>query len=158
MTDAADTPGIRYPPPLIYVAGFGIGLLLDKIVPLSIGEFTQNGFGQTVALAISIAGGILLASAMVMFLKNRTAIYPSEGAAAMVVSGPYRITRNPMYLGLFLVYLGGVIFINSVWPLIMLPFVIICMRRFVIAKEEAHLRARFGQSYVDYKESVRRWL
>jgi protein-S-isoprenylcysteine O-methyltransferase Ste14 len=85
-------------------------------------------------------------------------VRPDRAASALVVVGPYRITRNPMYLGLALVYLGIAIADKSVWALILLPVVLTIIQRRAIEPEEAFLERRFGTSYIRYKENVGRWI
>ena len=76
----------------------------------------------------------------------------------MVVRGPYRFTRNPMYLGLVCITAGLALLTNALWPLILLPIVIVIVRRAVIDREEHYLTAKFGEEYLRYKARVRRWL
>src|SRR5207244_12588786 len=76
----------------------------------------------------------------------------------IVVHGPFRFTRNPMYVSLVALYLSLTLFVNSVWPLVLLPVVIALVQRQAIAREEAYLEAKFGGEYRAYKPRVRRWL
>ena len=79
-------------------------------------------------------------------------------ARTIVTSGPYRYTRNPMYIGLTLGYIGFAIALNMAWPLVTLPLVLIALRVFVIAREERHLRDAFPDEYLAYCDRVRRWI
>ena len=81
-----------------------------------------------------------------------------EPTTAIVVHGPYRFTRNPMYVSLVGLYAGVTLFVNSAWPLILLPAVVLLVQRQVIAREEAYLEAKFGEEYRAYKARVRRWI
>jgi protein-S-isoprenylcysteine O-methyltransferase Ste14 len=92
------------------------------------------------------------------FANARTAIIPNQPASRLVSSGPYRYTRNPMYLGLSVAYLGGTLIVNSVWPLVVFPIVLGMLHSFVIAREERYLAAAFGAEYDAYRQRVRRWL
>ncbi|HEU5040160.1 MAG TPA: isoprenylcysteine carboxylmethyltransferase family protein, partial [Gemmatimonadales bacterium] len=76
----------------------------------------------------------------------------------LVTDGPYRFTRNPMYLGFTLWYLAGTAWVNSLWLLVLLPVVLLVMQRGVITREEAYLERRFGREYTEYRARVRRWL
>ena len=78
--------------------------------------------------------------------------------SALVIWGPYRFTRNPMYMGLTTLYVGGTLLLNDLWPLALLPVVIGLVQRRVIAKEEAYLERKFGDEYRAYKAGVRRWV
>jgi protein-S-isoprenylcysteine O-methyltransferase Ste14 len=88
----------------------------------------------------------------------RTTVRPDRAATTLVISAPYKITRNPMYFGRALVYLGITIAGQSVWALILLPVVLAIIQRRAIEPEEAFLEKRFGSNYIGYKEKVRRWL
>jgi len=76
----------------------------------------------------------------------------------LVIWGPYRFTRNPMYVGMATLYVGGTLLLNDLWPLALLPVVITLVQRRVIAKEEAYLERTFGDVYRAYKARVRRWI
>lgn len=150
-------PGVPFPPPLIFIAGFAIGLLLHQIAPLLLGR--PGSLGRELAGVLLIVAGLLwTAWGMVTFSRARTAIYPRAAASRLVTWGPYRFGRNPMYLGLTTAYLGGTIALNLVWPLLLLPFVIVALIAIVVRREERHLEARFGSDYEAYRARVRRWL
>jgi protein-S-isoprenylcysteine O-methyltransferase Ste14 len=83
---------------------------------------------------------------------------PMRPSSALVTSGPYRFTRNPMYLGMAFLYIALALALGFVWPLIVLPLVIAAVDQLVIAIEEAYLVRRFGQPYCDYMAETRRWI
>jgi len=155
MTATEDTSGVRFPPPLIYVAGFVIGYLLDRAVPL---RLTSRSLGEPLGWALVAVGVVLMGSAVMTFRRAGTSLNPARPTTTVVVHGPYRLTRNPMYLGWVIVYLGCVLLTNTVWPLVSLPIVLVLISRAVIAKEERYLDAKFGDAYRAYKARVRRWL
>jgi protein-S-isoprenylcysteine O-methyltransferase Ste14 len=113
---------------------------------------------EPVGLALVILGFGLGAWAIITFRRQRTAIYPNQPASTLVARGPYRFTRNPMYAGLTIAYVGGSLLIGSVWPIVVLPLVLLLLTRLVIRPEEAYLTSAFGESYVAYRRKVRRWL
>lgn len=160
MTDSVplSNAGVRFPPPFLFVIGFVAGWALDRYwraLPLS--RFAGSArvpFGWA-ALAVGI---ILAGWGMVTFKRAKTAIIPHVGASRLVTHGPYRFTRNPMYTGLTLQYLGGSALINSAWPIILLPVVLLVLIKTVILREEMYLRDAFGTEYAGYVASVRRWL
>lgn len=150
-------PGVRFPPPFIFAVGFLIGWFVDRRgrgLPLSGGRvaLARIGFG------ILIVGVGLAAWGIVTFRRARTAVIPHHAASQLVASGPYRFTRNPMYVGLTIVYIGGAVVLNSAWPLILLPVVLIVLARFVVVREERYLSDAFGDEYAAYRSRVRRWL
>ena len=111
------------------------------------------------------AGAVLIGLAaalggwgVVLFRRARTGVVPFSEATTLVASGPYRFTRNPMYLGMAGMLLGTAVYLGSVTPWLVLPaFVAIISERFIV-REEAMMEKAFGQPYRDYKARVRRWL
>jgi protein-S-isoprenylcysteine O-methyltransferase Ste14 len=159
MPDAAsDTSGVKFPPPLWYALGFGAGYVLQRLTPLSILPVDAAAIRGPVGWSLVTAGVLVMGSAVVAFRRAGTTPIPTKPVTAFVTDGPYRFTRNPMYLGWVLVYLGAAVLANALWPLLLLPFVVIVVRRRVIAREEAYLERRFGETYRAYKARVRRWL
>jgi len=108
---------------------------------------------------VSIAlGFVLLVTAVRGFRAVGTTLQPWESTTALVTSGPFRFSRNPVYLGYTLLYLGVALWTRSVWSLALLPLVLAAMTRLVIRREERYLDARFGAAYRDYARRVRRWI
>jgi protein-S-isoprenylcysteine O-methyltransferase Ste14 len=105
-----------------------------------------------------LAGVLLAVSAAYLFRRGGTTPNPTKPTTALVIGGPYRLTRNPMYVGMATLYFGGTLLLNDPWPLAFLPVVIALVRRRVIAREEAYLERRFGDEYRAYKARVRRWI
>jgi protein-S-isoprenylcysteine O-methyltransferase Ste14 len=96
--------------------------------------------------------------ALATFRAAGTAISPNRPASTLVTHGPFRLSRNPMYLALSLLYLGVMLLVNSVWTLLLLPFVIAVLHLTVIRHEERYLAATFGIGYDAYRRRVRRSL
>ena len=145
-------------PPLLFIAGFLLGWWLDTRL-----EFLIHGIGAgpiQVGLGFGLAGigFLLMLWGITTFGRARTAVMPMSPARAIVVTGPYRFTRNPMYIGLTIAYVGIALLVNMAWPLVTLPAVMIALRLFVIAREERHLRQAFPEAYAAYCARVRRWL
>jgi protein-S-isoprenylcysteine O-methyltransferase Ste14 len=158
MQQPLSNPGVRFPPPILLVAGFLVGWVLDRYwhaLPLS---HVGGSAVEVIGLVLLIVGAVLVASGVLTFRRARTAIIPSHGASQLVTNGPYRFTRNPMYTGFALAYIGGAAVIDSLWPLLLLPVAIIALVRLVISREEAYLRSAFGTEYTVYQARVRRWL
>jgi protein-S-isoprenylcysteine O-methyltransferase Ste14 len=101
---------------------------------------------------------LLALSAVSLFSRARTHLIPNRPANSLVIAGPYRFTRNPMYVALTVAYLGVCVLMQSLWALVLLPLVLATISRKVIAPEEAYLERRFGGEYGEYKTRVRRWL
>lgn len=155
---ASDTSGVRIFPPFIYAGLFVVGYALHRFVPLRLWPDALPSAARAAAWVLVVIWAALGGSAVWLFRRAGTTPNPTKPTAAVVMHGPYRITRNPMYLGLVFLYLGLSIFVNSVWPLVLLPAVIALVQRFVIAREEAYLEAKFGEEYRAYKARVRRWI
>lgn len=150
-----DHPNVRIPPPLIYVAGFLIGLLLEKGFPVAVLPRTPTRIGASVCIALWV---ILGAWSIGLFRRLRTSLLPIRPTTTLVVSGPYRFTRNPMYLALAFLYVGLALWFLMFWALVLLPAVIAVVQYFVIAREEKYLEEKFGEEYHQYRVRVRRWI
>jgi protein-S-isoprenylcysteine O-methyltransferase Ste14 len=85
-------------------------------------------------------------------------VRPFDAVAALVTTGVYRFSRNPMYTGLAIMVVGAAMLLGTWWPIVLLPFALISIRTLVIAPEERYLAERFEQTYRDYHQAVRRWL
>ena len=153
--DKPDNPGVHVPPPFVYVMAIGFGVLLQRAVPLRIG----GGIVRVIAAwALVAAFGALVASSFQSFWSRHTSVVPIRPATTLVVSGPYRWTRNPMYVGMALLTLGAALWLNTWWIVLLLAPVLVAIDRLVIAREEDYLRRRFGSDYEAYMQRVRRWL
>ena len=151
----ADAPKVRIFPPLVYLAGLAIGHLANRW--LTVDAVPVHG-AWIVGGILLVLGLGLIASATTNFTRAGTTIQPDRASSSLVIAGPYKFTRNPMYVGMAIAYLGLAIADRSLGSLILLPVVLLIIRRAVIANEEAFLERRFGSAYTDYKAKVRRWL
>lgn len=108
-----------------------------------------------------IAGALMLdLSSLFLFIKRKTTPNPfsPENASKLVTSGMYRFTRNPMYVGLALLLTGWAIYLGSLSPFLLIPLFVVVLTVQQIIPEEKILEEKFGKEYLDYKQSVRRWL
>jgi protein-S-isoprenylcysteine O-methyltransferase Ste14 len=153
--DNADAPDVKIIPPLVYLAGIVIGLRASIWMPTKV---VSNLLAWTVGDILVACGVVLTGSAALKFKNADTTVRPDRAASTLVIAGPYKITRNPMYLGLAFVYLGIAVADQSVWALVLLPVVLAIIQRLAIEPEEAFLERRFGADYLSYKEKVRRWI
>jgi protein-S-isoprenylcysteine O-methyltransferase Ste14 len=149
----ADAPKVRIFPP--YLAGLAIGHLANRW--LTVDAVPVHGAWIVGGIFLVLGLG-LIASATTNFTRAGTTIRPDRASSSLVIAGPYKFTRNPMYVGMAIAYLGLAIADRSLGSLILLPVVLLIIRRAVIANEEAFLERRFGSAYTDYKAKVRRWL
>ncbi|MCC6242982.1 MAG: isoprenylcysteine carboxylmethyltransferase family protein [Gemmatimonadaceae bacterium] len=150
-------PAVRFPPPLVFVAGYLLGVALMRVWPWPLPaahSLAMRLFG----VSFVIAGVSLALVGVVTFKRARVAVYPNRAASALVTHGLYRYTRNPMYLGMTIAYVGGTLLTAMTWALVLLPLVLLVLYQTVMRKEERHLHERFPQAYAEYRASVRRWL
>ena len=151
------TAGVIAPPPLIFLAGLGFGLLADRLLgipPMDISMPLRGGFGLT----LGVSGAALIAAALGRFGKAGTPAEPWKPTTALTTSGVYRLTRNPMYVGMAILLAGLAVGLGSWGALFALPLVCLIIDRFVIVREERYLEDLFGDSYATYRNRVRRWL
>ena len=113
---------------------------------------------KVLAGALTLASLALMASSIGNFRRSRTSIVPVRPATTLVIAGPYRFTRNPMYVGLAALTVALSLFLDTWWAMVLLMPVLLVVRVFVIAPEERYLQRRFGADYVAYTQRVRRWL
>jgi protein-S-isoprenylcysteine O-methyltransferase Ste14 len=155
MTARSDNPGVWYPPPLWYVLAVLIGVLLNRRWPLRIAASPLT----TILGVFFVVGWIAISfSSIGRFRRSRTSIVPIRPAEALVSSGPYSYTRNPMYVSLALLTIACGLFLATWWPLVLLVPTLAIVQQVVILPEERYLRRRFGTEYDAYTRRVRRWL
>jgi protein-S-isoprenylcysteine O-methyltransferase Ste14 len=152
------SPGVKFPPPVCFagpwLVGYGVQHLLNlPLVPPTLGPLAHRVGG-----IMMIAALLTLAWAISRFLLAGTSLIPHKPADAFVVSGPYRVTRNPMYLAMATLHLGSALYDNALFLGVGVPMGMLLMQRFVIAREERYLAQRFGAEYEAYRARVRRWL
>jgi len=148
-------PGVRLPPPVVFLTGLAIGCLVQRWFPLAIapGGLLPRLLG---ALLVLLAGMLAL-WAFRAFRRAHTTVRPDCAASTLMTRGPFRFTRNPLYLSLALLQAGLALLADALWPALMLLPVLLVIRYYVIAREERHLRSRFGAEYQAYCRTVRRW-
>ena len=151
-----DSAKVTFPPPLIYIGMLLLGLALDRIMPWSAG-LTDTGryYGSGLLFASAL---FYLLAASDRFRKIGTDVKPWKTTSAIVDDGVYAFTRNPMYLGMALFYVGLGIILSSLGVFLLLPVLIATIQTQVIAREERYLEGKFGDEYRKYKTRVRRWI
>ncbi|WP_445504408.1 methyltransferase family protein [Microvirga sp. G4-2] len=156
MADTADTAHVLIRPPLAWGLAILVGLALDWLVPLPFlpADWPAGWLGGPVSLLALVLG----IWAVVTMTKAGSNVPTNRPTTTIVESGPYQFTRNPIYLGMFLVLVGLAIAFDNLWLLLMLaPFALV-IRYGVVACEEAYLDRKFGDVYRGYRSRVRRWL
>ncbi len=157
MTEDTDSANVRFPPPLIYLLLLVLGIWTGRKLNLP-GIGLDESAVTVIGALLAVIGVIVNFAGAGLFHKLRTAIIPFKPATKLVTSGIYGWTRNPMYLGMALIYAGIAILFDSILALALLPLVLAIIQTNVIAREEVYLERRFGDAYRDYKRRVRRWI
>ncbi len=157
MSSAEDKrgPGLRFPPPLLPIGLLAGAWLLQQWVPLALGDKTDLLLTGIFVVGVAL---LLAAIALLHFWRAHTHVEPWQPTTAIIHSGIFRYSRNPIYLAFCIATLGGALIINSWWGILAIAPLVALLQTLVIRKEEAYLEAKFGQIYLDYKKRVRRWL
>jgi protein-S-isoprenylcysteine O-methyltransferase Ste14 len=149
-------PVLGFPPPLVALLLLGVGLGIHFAFPA---RLLPEGWIQfVVAAPLFFLAVAVTARALKSFGSLGTDERYAEPTSAIVQDGPYARTRNPMFLGLVLIYLGVVVAVNTAWALVGLPVLIIWLHFGVIRREERFLEDRFGDEYSSYRRRVPRWI
>ncbi|HEX5410541.1 MAG TPA: isoprenylcysteine carboxylmethyltransferase family protein [Terriglobia bacterium] len=148
---------MRIPVPWVFVLAYLAGVGLEAVC------FQSHFFSATpliseVGALVFLAGAGLAAWGWLLFRRARTTRVPGRASSTMVIWGPYRFTRNPMYLGLTIAYLGEAGILRQLWPVLLLPLVLAYLNWIVIPVEEEKLRQVFGTRYEKYRARVGRWV
>ena len=156
MSDTSDTANVMVPPPIAWGLAVLTGFILQWIVPMRF---------MPAAVPSRWLGGILFMLAIALFAwaiatmtRAGSNVPTNLPSTTIVAAGPYRFTRNPIYLGMFLAIIGLAIAFDSLWLLVTLVPFALTIRYGVVAREEAYLERKFGDAYRQYRGHVRRWL
>jgi protein-S-isoprenylcysteine O-methyltransferase Ste14 len=158
MASHDDSAGVRIFPPAVYLGGLVIGYILQWLWPVPILPGDAGPIVRILGIALVLAGLAIIAFALAAFRAAGTSPHPNHPTAALTGAGPYRFTRNPMYLGLALLTAGIAGIGNALWPLLAVIPVVAIIQTQVIAREERYLETKFGEAYRSYRTRVRRWL
>ena len=150
-----DHANVIAPPPVIYLVFVLLGLIMHYIWPLPIIAAAKIFW---IAIIIITMGVVIAILARREFERSGTSVRPDRPTTTIIRTGPYRYSRNPLYLSLTLIQTGIGVWVNSLWVLLMIIPAVLTMRHGVIVREEKYLARKFGKEYMDYKASVRRWL
>jgi protein-S-isoprenylcysteine O-methyltransferase Ste14 len=155
MADNQDNPGIRVPPPLIYVLPLLSGLLLDRRVHVPfLPRNAARGLGWPL-----IGGGVALSRWFLRTMRDAEApVRTDKPVPRLTTNGPFHYTRNPGYLAMAMIYAGVAVLRNALWAVLLLPVVLYVIQREVIGREERYLERAFEEEYLAYKARVRRWV
>ena len=157
MSKQVNTAGVMVRPPRLYLAALALGIALAWLRPLPL--LPIEPMLSWILGGILIFGGVgLMVAGMGRFAAARTPVPTCQPTTALVTSGIFSWSRNPIYLGINAIYFGIALALNNGWLAIFAVPVVLVMRYGVIAREEAYLESRFSNDYLNYKKVVRRWL
>ncbi|HEX5812996.1 MAG TPA: isoprenylcysteine carboxylmethyltransferase family protein [Pseudonocardia sp.] len=147
---------VRFPlPPLLFAIPLAAALLARRVLPLPLpGRPVTTSAG----IALVLGGVVFSLSGAATVLRHGTTVVPHRPVARLVIAGPFRISRNPMYTGHAVSCAGAALWAGSWWPLMVLPLSMLATHRLVIGPEEEYLGERFGDDYARYRAHVRRWI
>ena len=149
--DSADVIAL---PPVIFAAGFAAGLLLQSLLPFHV---FSNRPVRLIGLGLTVVSGLLALWAARTMSRAGTCIDPRRSTVAIVTTGPFRFTRNPLYVSLALLTIGAALHFDIPWALITFIPIVLIVQYGVILREERYLAAKFGSAYLEYKQRTRRW-
>jgi protein-S-isoprenylcysteine O-methyltransferase Ste14 len=155
MTEKADHALVVAPPPLVFGGYLLLAILLNLIIPL---PPPWLGMLRDIAV-LGVLGGLLLSGWSIrLMVRAHTSPDPHRPTTVLLTEGPYRRSRNPIYLGFLLIYLGFTIIVGTLWGVLLSPLVVWTVKRLIVEPEERYLQARFDARYLAYKSRVRQWL
>lgn len=155
LSVSGDRPAVIAPPPVLFLGFILLGLLLDLIWPSSLPVGGFRYFAGLGALGLGVA---LLAWSMQLFRRAGTNVETRKPTHALVATGPYRVSRNPIYIALSLMHVGIGTLGDNLWLVGLVVPALLVIRYGVIAREEQYLEGKFGDDYRRYRSAVRRWL
>ena len=155
MRPSVDHPHVVCFPPLIYTIPLLISLITHVFFPW---YFLKAPWPHLFGWPMLISGFLLAVWGKKTMEQAGTNVNPYHPTESIVTKGPFRFTRNPLYIALTLIYVSVAVIFNSLWPLAVLPAILVVIHYGVIKQEEAYLERKFGAEYADYKSKVRRWI
>ena len=155
MTDHTDHANVKIHPPVLLLIHMLATFVLNWLSPL---PFAFPKVLEWTGYVLVFAGLGLAVSAVNQFTKVHTTLDPHGSVSAVVTSGPYRFSRNPIYLGFVFILIGLPLALGNYWGVMLSPLLMVLLYQLVIKHEEAYLEKKFGDVYTSYKSRVRRWL
>lgn len=155
----AETPGIRVRPLLLMASALLLGFIMDHVLALPVLiPRDESLLHKAIPAALLVLGAVVSGAGIRNFMRAGTPVPGNRATHQLVTTGIHAWSRNPIYVGMLLLYLGVGVAVRSTWILAFTPLIIGILRYAVVRQEEAYLEGRFGDAYLDYKARVRRWL
>lgn len=157
MTPAERGAQVRFPPPLVFLSGVLLGVTVDRFVIAGTMPFSR-AISVVIGLLVLMAGASLIVSARIHFTRTGQSPIPWKPSPALIAQGPYRFTRNPMYLGATLIEVGLGLALNNLWIVAFAIPALLFVHLIAVLPEERYLTDKFGESYRNYLRQVRRYI
>ncbi len=155
MNSRLEHAPVRVPPPLLFLLFVVAALALNWLLPLP----------EPWASLLRLVGGIGVlvgfgvgSAAVLSMMRAKTTPDPHRPTAALVTNGPYRYSRNPIYLGFLLISVGFTLLAGTLWGLLLSPLLVWVVTTIIIRAEEGYLAVKFADAYAEYKSRARRWI
>ena len=159
MSERNDAAKVRFFPPGIPLVAILLGAFLHRAAPLELAFLPPPPWRHVLGGAVAIAAVLGLGLwSVILFRTEGQSANPWKPTPGLEQRGPFRFTRNPMYLQMVLVCVGAAVAFANGWMLLLVPAVVLALQKLAIEPEEAYLEAKFGTCYRDYARRVRRWL
>ena len=157
MGQKQDSPGVYIPPPLLYVLIFLLAIFLQNKFAIEDRIF-HFGVTKILGVLLVICSLYFLVTSLSIFFKTKNTLIPFKPASSLQTNGVFHISRNPMYVGLAIMYLGITCLIGNWWNVLLFPILIFIVQETIIKKEEKYLERAFKDEFSKYKTAVRRWI
>jgi protein-S-isoprenylcysteine O-methyltransferase Ste14 len=155
VADAQETAGVIAPPPLIVLGGLALAITANWLYPI---PWTTFRFRPSIGALLVVAAVVLMMASIRELRAADTPVQTRQPTRAIISTGPYRFSRNPVYLSFAILQLGIAVWTGSAWFLVSLVLTMLVITMGVIMREERYLERKFGDIYIGYKRKVRRWL
>jgi protein-S-isoprenylcysteine O-methyltransferase Ste14 len=152
---STDSPDVVAWPPLVFLGALAPALLLHWLMPV---QLLPPTLSRVLGAALCAGSGVVALWGETTMHRAGTNVRPDRPATVLVTGGPFRYSRNPLYLSLTALYLGITLLFDALWPLVTLLPMLAVMHWGIILREERYLEAKFGDEYRAYKARVRRWI
>ncbi len=152
-----DSAAIRIPPPVFFFVCFGCGLFMQYFFPIHLISLTPI-LRVIIGCIFILTSGYFAGSAFFVLIKHKTSFNPSKSTTKIVTDGAYRFSRNPMYLSLMLLLFGIAVLMSSIWLFVSIPLLYFFLLFKAVKPEETYLSQKFGEEYLNYLATVRRWV
>jgi protein-S-isoprenylcysteine O-methyltransferase Ste14 len=152
-----DHPGVKLPPPMIYAAVFTMAIPIQKRIPIN-DLLLKTPPAHFISFFSFILAIFFISRSLFQFSRTKNTVITVKAATSLQTTGIFQKTRNPMYVGLLMVYVGLTCLIGNWWNVIFIPLLLIIIQEYVIKREEQYLSRAFGEDFIQYKQNVRRWI